>query len=93
MTGLKLRKFWQYVQLIVILIGAAIMIIPIIWIFMAAFKTHVDVYQLKIWFRPTLENFAVVFDPPYYLLDKLINSTIVATVTVLIAIPVATCAS
>ena len=87
------RKFWRAVQTGIILIAAAIMIVPIVWIFMAAFKSHVDVYQLKLLFKPTLANFAAVFAQPYNLGDKLINSTIVATVTVVIAIPVATLAS
>ncbi len=87
------RKFWRTVQTLIIVIAAAVMIVPIVWIFMAAFKSHVDVYQLKLLFKPTLANFAAVFAEPYKLGDKLINSTIVATVTVVIAIPVATLAS
>ena len=93
MTGKQKKQFWNAIQLILILIAAFIMLIPIIWIFLAAFKTHVDVYQLKLFFTPTFENFATVFDSPYYLGDKLINSTIVAGVTVLFAIPIATCAA
>lgn len=80
-------------QTIVILAAAAVMIVPIIWIFLAAFKTHVDVYQLKIFFNPTLKNFLTVFEAPYSLGGKLFNSTIVAGATVAIAIPVATCAA
>ena len=88
-----MRKFWKAVQTLVILAAAAVMLVPIIWIFLAAFKTHVDVYQLKLLFVPTLKNFGTVFSDPYRLGDKLINSTIVATVTVAIAIPVATCSA
>jgi multiple sugar transport system permease protein len=44
-------------------------------------------------FTPTLENFKAVFASPYYLGRKLVNSTIVATITVLIAIPAATAAA
>ena len=93
MTGAQKKRFWSTVQVILILIAIVIMLAPIIWIFLAAFKTHVDVYQLKLLFTPTLENFATVFDDPYRLGDKLVNSTIVALVTVLIAIPVATLAA
>ena len=93
MTGAQRKRFWSTVQVILILIAIVIMLAPIIWIFLAAFKTHVDVYQLKLLFTPTLENFATVFDDPYRLGDKLVNSTIVALVTVLIAIPVATLAA
>ena len=93
MTGKQKKQFWNTIQLTLIVIAAFIMIIPIIWIFLAAFKTHVDVYQLKLFFTPTLENFGTVFESPYDLGEKLVNSTIVAGVTVLFAIPIATCAA
>ena len=93
MTGKQKKRLWNAVHVVLILIAAFIMLVPILWIAMAAFKTHVDVYQLKLVFTPTLENFATVFDAPYYLGDKLLNSTIVALVTVLLAVPIATCAA
>lgn len=93
MTGKQKKQFWNAIQLTLIVIAAFIMIIPIIWIFLAAFKTHVDVYQLKLFFTPTLENFGTVFESPYNLGEKLVNSTVVAGVTVLFAIPIATCAA
>ncbi len=93
MNGAQRRRLVRIVQTIVILAAAAVMIVPIIWIFLAAFKTHVDVYQLKIFFNPTFKNFLTVFESPYSLGSKLYNSTIVAGATVAIAIPVATCAA
>ncbi|MEM7442124.1 MAG: carbohydrate ABC transporter permease [Pseudomonadota bacterium] len=93
MTARQRRKFWDRVQIVLILIAAAVMIVPIIWIFLAAFKTHVDVYQLKLIFTPTLQNFGAVFEAPYDLGQKLFNSTIIAAITVLIAIPIATCSA
>jgi len=93
MTGKQRKQIWNAFQLTLILIATFIMLVPIVWIFLAAFKTHVDVYQLKLFFRPTLENFGTVFDDPYRLGEKLYNSTIVALVTVVFAIPIATCAA
>lgn len=93
MNGAQRRRLVRILQTIVILAAAAVMIVPIIWIFLAAFKTHVDVYQLKIFFNPTFKNFLTVFESPYSLGSKLYNSTIVAGATVAIAIPVATCAA
>ena len=93
MTGKQRKALWNAVQVTLILIATFIMLVPIVWIFLAAFKTHVDVYQLKLFFTPTVENFATVFDDPYRLGDKLFNSTIVALVTVVFAIPIATCAA
>ncbi len=93
MTGKQRKQMWGAVHVALILIAIFVMLVPIIWIFLAAFKTHVDVYQLKLFFTPTLENFSVVFDDPYRLGEKLWNSTIIALITVIIAIPIATLAA
>lgn len=93
MTGKQRKKILQTIQSALIVLAMAVMLVPIIWIFLAAFKTHVDVYQLKLFFTPTFQNFSTVFDDPYRLGEKLFNSTVVAFVTVVIAIPVATLAA
>jgi multiple sugar transport system permease protein len=93
MTGKQRKQLQNAVQVALILIATFVMLVPIAWIFLAAFKTHVEVYQLKLFFQPTLENFALVFDAPYHLGAKLWNSTIVAFVTVVFAIPIATMAA
>lgn len=93
MTGKQKRQIASAMQVALILIAIFIMLVPILWIFMAAFKSHVDVYQLKLFFTPTFKNFGLVFDAPYELGDKLFNSTIVAFVTVVFAIPIATMAA
>ena len=93
MNNRRKKAAGEAVRVALILIAAAIMMVPIIWIAMAAFKTHVDVYQLKLFFTPTFENFLLVFDSPYNLHEKLWNSTVVALVTVAIAIPLATMAA
>ncbi|MEL7182617.1 MAG: carbohydrate ABC transporter permease [Pseudomonadota bacterium] len=93
MTGKQRKQLIDAVQVTLILIAIFIMLVPILWIFLAAFKTHVDVYQLKLFFTPTFANFGTVFDDPYRLGEKLVNSTIVAFVTVAIAIPIATLAA
>ena len=67
--------------------------IPIYWIISGAFKQQVDIFQLKLLFTPTLENFKIIFKSPYNLLDKLYNSTVVAFSTVVVAIPLATIAA
>ncbi|MBX2824982.1 MAG: carbohydrate ABC transporter permease [Gammaproteobacteria bacterium] len=93
MSGKRKKSLWNAFQIVLILLFTAVMLVPIIWIAMAAFKQHVDVYQLKLLFTPTLENFSTVFQQPYALGDKLLNSTLVATATVLVAIPIATLAA
>ena len=93
MIGNRQRKIYSAFQIALILFATFVMLVPIAWIFLAAFKTHVDVYQLKLFFTPTLENFGIVFDAPFFLGAKLLNSTIVALATVLLAIPIATMAA
>lgn len=93
MTGRQRKQILNAVQVILILLATFVMLVPIVWIFLAAFKNHVDVYQLKLFFTPTTENFVTVFRSPYDLGEKLLNSTIVAAVTVVLAIPVATMAA
>ena len=73
LTNRRKRRFGEAIRLVLVLIVALVMMIPIAWIALAAFKQHVDVYQLKLLFRPTLENFALVFDSPYHLGRKLLE--------------------
>ena len=84
MSGRGQRRAWGALQTALILGAIFVMLAPIAWIALAAFKTHVDVYQLKLFFEPTLENFQLVFDAPYNLGAKLLNSTIVAGVTAIV---------
>ena len=84
------KKIWEAVQWFLILLVAGVIVVPIYWIASGAFKEQVDIFQLKLLFAPTLENFKIVFQPPYNLLEKLINSSVVALSTVAIAIPLAT---
>ena len=93
MSGKQRRRAAAAAQSALILAAMVVMMAPIAWIFMAAFKRHVDVYQLKLLFTPTLENFAVVFGAPYNLGDKIRNSAAVAAGATAAAIPLATAAA
>ncbi len=93
LSNRRKRRIWEGARVALILIVTLVMMVPIVWISLAAFKRHVDVYQLKLLFTPTLENFALVFDSPYDLGEKLLNSIVVSLVTVAIAIPIGTCAA
>ena len=87
------KKLLDFLQFLVILLTAIIILVPIYWIVSGAFKQQVDIFQLKLLFTPTLENFRIIFKSPYNLFDKLVNSTLVALSTVLITIPLATLAA
>ena len=87
------KKLLDFLQFLVILLTAIIILVPIYWIVSGAFKQQVDIFQLKLLFTPTLENFRIIFKSPYNLFDKLVNSTLVALSTVLITIPLSTLAA
>ncbi len=90
---MRARGPWAIVQNLLVLAVAAFVLAPIVWITLAAFKTDVDVFQLKFFFTPTLQNFVTIFQRPYFIHEKLFNSAIVAGATVLISVPLATCAA
>ena len=87
------KQINDFSQFFLILFAAVFIMIPIYWIISGAFKQQVDIFQLKLLFTPTLENFKIIFKSPYNLLDKLYNSTVVAFSTVVVAIPLATIAA
>ena len=87
------KQISDILQFLLILSAAAFILVPIYWIVSGSFKHQVDIFQLKLLFSPTLENFKIIFKSPYNLLDKLFNSTIVAFSTIVIAIPLATMAA
>ncbi len=87
------KQISDILQFLLILSAAALILVPIYWIVSGSFKHQVDIFQLKLLFSPTLENFKIIFKSPYNLLDKLFNSTIVAFSTVVVAIPLATMAA
>ena len=87
------KQINDFLKFFLILFAAVFILIPIYWIISGAFKQQVDIFQLKLLFTPTLENFKIIFKSPYNLLDKLYNSTIVAFSTVVVAIPLATIAA
>ena len=70
-----------------------IVLFPIAWMFLTAFKNSRDAYSLSLSFTPTFNNFVTVFSHPWNLGDMVLNSVIVASVTVLIAVPCASLAA
>jgi multiple sugar transport system permease protein len=93
MTPRAKKRFWEGVQVFLILLAAVFVLLPIVWIALAAFKRHVDVFRLRIFFTPTLENFLRIMEPPFLIHEKLFNSFIVASLTVALALPLATAAA
>lgn len=71
------------VVLLVVFLG------PIFWIFLTAFKPLSEVYTMSLVFEPTLDNFRQVFEKPFYLGDRLLNSVVISAATVAIGVPCA----
>ena len=87
------RTLLQAIELSLVSLIALIILVPIGWVLLAAFKRQVDVYQLKLFFEPTLENFKIIWGGQFDIKTKLINSALVAGATVLVTIPLATVAA
>lgn len=72
---------------VLLLLFFGIIIFPIAWMILTAFKQPRDVYSLTFVFAPTLENFLTVFQPPWNIGQRIVNSILVAGSTLGIAIP------
>jgi multiple sugar transport system permease protein len=91
--GLRRRRILKALEVSVLVVVAILILFPIVWMVLTAFKSPVYVYSYTIWFPPTLENFREVFNERWLIRDKIINSTIIAVSTVAIAIPIAVCSA
>ena len=96
-AGTVLARRWSFEIFhaagILLIVGT--IVLPIVWILLTAFKMPRDVYTLNsaLIFTPTLENLATVFAHPWNLGNKIVNSLLVATGTVVVAMPIATMAA
>ena len=56
-----------------VFIGICIILVPISWLFLTAFKLPRDVYALEtaFYFTPTLENLKTIFEHPWNLGNKI----------------------
>jgi multiple sugar transport system permease protein len=66
-----------------------VIVFPIFWIALTAFKLPRDVYTLTFAFQPTVENFFTVFEAPWNIGRRIVNSLAIAAGTLAIAIPAA----
>jgi multiple sugar transport system permease protein len=93
-ASLRRRKLaWRIAEWAVMIFIAVIILFPILWMVMTAFKHPRYVYQYSIFFPPTLDNFREAFNPRWAIPQKIMNSVIISCATVAIAIPVAVMAS
>lgn len=78
---------------IAIALVVAVFFGPILWIMATAFKNARDVYSLKLFFTPTLENIRVSFGTPFFVGERTWNSIVVTLGTLLLSLPIATAAA
>lgn len=72
-----------------VLLTLGFILIPIVWIALTSLKTYNQSFTLDLIFTPTIENYQIIFDEPRNFGPKVVNSMIIGTITVLIAIPLA----
>jgi multiple sugar transport system permease protein len=94
MTRATVRRLaWRGFQSALLLLVLFLILFPIAWMALTAFKRPVDLFGLTFLFTPTVENFRTIFAPPWNIGATLWNSVVVAGLTVVIAIPAATLAA
>jgi multiple sugar transport system permease protein len=88
-TGQPRSKIPQLLTAAILLFALGVILFPIVWMGISAFKLPRDVYTLSVFFTPTIDNFWIIFQAPWNIGRRIINSVIVAVATVGIAIPAA----
>ena len=87
------RRILKVLENAVLAAVALLVLFPIVWMVLTAFKSPADIYQLTLTFTPTLDNFREVFSARWQVGAKVLNSLVIAVGTVVIAIPIAVCAA
>jgi multiple sugar transport system permease protein len=70
-----------------------IIVFPIAWMTLTAFKLPRDVYSVTWVFTPIIDNFFAVFRHPWNMGQRILNSVVIAGATIAIAIPAAVLAA
>ena len=72
---------WRVATAMALLLVFALIVFPVAWLVLTAFKLPRDVYEIKWLFDPTVENFLIIFQPPWSLGRRIVNSAVVASMT------------
>lgn len=70
------------------LLVVGVVLLPVFWIALSAFKTRLDIYSLKVFFHPTLVNFSRVLFYPRHFTRNIVNSFLVSGLATFIGIGV-----
>lgn len=79
---MKKQQMLKFLLLISVLLTLAIYLLPLLWLFISSFKSATDIFtvNLRILFRPTLENYRVVINS--VLPRKILNSALISIAAV-----------
>jgi len=58
------NRFWDIATTALVILSGIFILLPIFWVFLTAFKSEIDVYELSVLFKPTLKNFREIFSNP-----------------------------
>jgi multiple sugar transport system permease protein len=92
-TARRRRRVARAAETAILLLVLFLILFPIVWMALTAFKRPVDLFDLTILFTPTLDNFRAIFAAPWNIGRTLWNSFVVASLTVLISVPFSTLAA
>ena len=91
MATYKLRRsFTELLRVVGVLLTLFFVIFPILWLALTSLKFPRDAFSTRIFFEPTLRNFTKLFADPWNFEPLVVNSIVISTATVLIAVPLAT---
>ncbi|WP_237724978.1 carbohydrate ABC transporter permease [Deinococcus alpinitundrae] len=83
----------QLAETLGVLLIIAFVLFPLIWMLLGAFKNQIDIYSVKLFFKPTLDNFRAIFSNPILLGNNIWISALVSFLTVAITIPLGAAAA
>ena len=81
------KRLAQLAETLGVLLVIAFVAFPLVWMLLGAFKNQIDIYSVKLFFQPTLDNFRAIFSNPTLLGNNIWVSALVAVLTVVITIP------
>jgi len=87
------KRLAQAAEIVATVIVIFFVMFPLVWMILAAFKTEIDVYSTRLFFKPTLDNFRAIFADPILLGSHTWVSALVSFVTVAITVPLGAAAS
>lgn len=93
MNPVLLKRLGQGAEVLATLVIIFFVLFPLLWIALASLKNQVDVYSLKLFFQPTLDNYRAVFADPTLLGPKIWVSALISFTTVAITIPLGAAAA